>query len=154
MNVVDGGVMGVCCSFLAFLSVLLFFQIVCRYFFEISYAWALELCRYLFIWIIFLGSYLAWKKNQHFKFTLIEEYAPEKVRKALNAVAFLLGLFFWAFVLISGSVAMKDLISVEATTLNIKLGYVFLVILVCAALILIDFLEKIYHFTVTSILHK
>jgi TRAP-type C4-dicarboxylate transport system permease small subunit len=51
--------------FLALMAIFVFGNVILRYFFHSGLTWAEEISRILFIWLIFLGSILAFKDNEH-----------------------------------------------------------------------------------------
>ena len=53
---------GICLSCMA---IFVFANVILRYFFNSGLTWAEEASRYLFIWLIFLGSVIAYKENVH-----------------------------------------------------------------------------------------
>lgn len=59
---------------LAILS-LTFFQVVLRYLFNSPMTWIEEISRYLFVWIVFLGSALAFRTGVHIKVDVLEGLA-------------------------------------------------------------------------------
>lgn len=77
----------------AMLSVLVFTvgaNVVGRFVFNSSLAWADELSRFVFIWVIFLGAALAYFRDEHISVNILEEKLPEKAAYALNLVRDLL----------------------------------------------------------------
>jgi TRAP-type C4-dicarboxylate transport system permease small subunit len=50
---------------LALMAVFVFGNVILRYFFHSGWTWAEEISRFLFIWLTFLGSILAFKDNEH-----------------------------------------------------------------------------------------
>jgi C4-dicarboxylate transporter DctQ subunit len=79
----------------------IFVQVVFRYGMESSLSWSEELARYLFVWVIFIGTSVAVRRGQHIAMTAIAEALPEPVRSfatALALIAFIsfLLLLVWA----------------------------------------------------------
>jgi TRAP-type C4-dicarboxylate transport system permease small subunit len=69
-------------------------QIVLRYFFNSSLIWAEEVCRYLLIWVSFLGAALAYERGEVAAFTMLRDALPDRwgiyLAIACNLVAALL----------------------------------------------------------------
>jgi TRAP-type C4-dicarboxylate transport system permease small subunit len=58
---------------LVFLIIALtFFQVLLRYVFNSPVAWIEEISRYLFVWIVFLGSAVAFRSGTHIKVDIFE----------------------------------------------------------------------------------
>lgn len=68
-------------------TVLLFVNVLMRYFFKSSTTWAEEVIRYAMIWITFIGGSLCARDYLHVGINLIAENSPPVVAKALNAIA-------------------------------------------------------------------
>lgn len=54
---------------------LVFVNVVCRYFFFVSFGWIEEVSRYLMIWIVFLGAGLGLREGMHVAVTLFVDIA-------------------------------------------------------------------------------
>ena len=61
---------------LVLISVVMFLQVVMRYVFKQSLSWSDELCRYAFIWMIFIGISYAVKRDLHIKVDILEQFFP------------------------------------------------------------------------------
>jgi TRAP-type C4-dicarboxylate transport system permease small subunit len=84
---------------MAAISIIIFVQVVSRYAFNHSLYWSEEIGRYILIWITFLGASVGVKRFSHIGIDFIYNKSPEKIRKILDFLIILLGLFF-AFVLL------------------------------------------------------
>jgi len=94
-------------STVAFCLVVLFviLQVVIRFVtvhVGFSLPWTEEAARYLLILLVFFGSAIAWRKNEHITITSLVDYLPVKVKLALDFISCLLILFFLG-VAITGS---------------------------------------------------
>ena len=71
---------------LALMAIFVFGNVVLRYFFQSGWTWAEEMSRIFFIWLIFLGSILAFKDNEHLGVdTLVVKLSP-KGKKILYVI--------------------------------------------------------------------
>ena len=66
-------------------------QIVFRYGFNSSLIWAEETCRYLLIWVSFLGIALAYERGEIAAIDLLRDPLPPRAGLALAAIVNLLG---------------------------------------------------------------
>jgi TRAP-type C4-dicarboxylate transport system permease small subunit len=81
--------MAVC---LGAMGILVFSNVLLRYFLNFSITWADEIARFLFIWVIFLGAVGALKENNHLGFTTLVEKSPKIPKTIMYCVSELLML--------------------------------------------------------------
>lgn len=68
---------------LSCMTVFVFTNVILRYFFNSGLTWAEEASRYLFIWLIFLGSIVAYQQNAHLGVDVLVAKLSIKGRKKL-----------------------------------------------------------------------
>ena len=98
--------------------VLMTMGVINRYVFGHSFSWNIELCRYSFVWLTFVGAAFVRKEDTHIKieivFNLLSKKMSPGTRKAiwvfklLITVAYLALLSYLAFVLASKSWRFKS----------------------------------------------
>ncbi len=59
----------ICCTLLALIMALLMMQVCYRYFGGRSIAWSEEVCRFLFLYLVYFAASLATTKNMHIRVT-------------------------------------------------------------------------------------
>jgi TRAP-type C4-dicarboxylate transport system permease small subunit len=74
-------------------------QVVARYLFGNPFVWAEEIATYLFVWIVFLGSGLAFQRRAHIALDYFVRRLPPPVFRGLHLV---LSLLVLAFLLLLG----------------------------------------------------
>ena len=72
--------------FLALMAIFVFGNVILRYFFHSGWTWAEEMSRILFIWLIFLGSILAFKDNEHLGVDTLVVRLSAKGRRILYVI--------------------------------------------------------------------
>jgi|WetSurMetagenome_2_1015567.scaffolds.fasta_scaffold70571_1 tripartite ATP-independent transporter DctM subunit len=82
------------------MTLLVFFQVVNRYMIGGIVPWTEEVSRILFIWITFVGAYIALKANSHIAVsTLFDRFTPKNREKISNIlillVFYFIGYLFW-----------------------------------------------------------
>lgn len=82
---------------LAFTTVLIFVQVICRYVFSNSLSWSEELARYIFIWQIWLGTSVSMKENEHITLDMLENKFQGKAKNCLHIFANLVMILFCIF---------------------------------------------------------
>lgn len=113
---------------LVLIFILVFSNVIGRYFFSKSVIWVDELSRYLMIGLAFMGMGLAMRQSSHSSFTLLQNVLPDKLRKILRIAVFVIiiasmtGLVFlgWKYAMSS----MKNL----SEALRWPVGYWYLTI--------------------------
>ena len=71
---------------LAVMAVLVFGNVIMRYFFHSGITWAEEVSRFAFIWLIFLGSIIALKENMHLGVDTVVSKLSLKAKRILFIV--------------------------------------------------------------------
>ncbi|SFM19074.1 TRAP transporter small permease [Salibacterium qingdaonense] len=119
-------------------------QVYWRYVLDSSLAWSEELSRFLFIWIIFLGSEIAFRKNAHIAVDSLFESLKGKPKIFLSILIDLIIVLFAVIVLISGIKLFQSTTDDISTGLNLPMSYVYLSIPVSMGLIIFN---KLYEIT-------
>lgn len=81
---------------MATMFVLVFTNVVTRYGFGFSIAWADEVASFLMIWVTFLGAGLALREGRHVAIDLVQDRLPERARRVLRSALALVILAFLA----------------------------------------------------------
>lgn len=74
-------------------------QVVARYVFTNPFVWAEEISAYLFIWVVFLGSGLAFQRRAHIALDYFVRRLPPPLFRKLHVV---LGLLVGVFLILLG----------------------------------------------------
>jgi TRAP-type C4-dicarboxylate transport system permease small subunit len=75
---------------LALMAILVFGNVVLRYVFNSGITWSEEMSRYLFIWLIFLGSIPALMANEHLGVDMLVKRLPTLGKKIVFVISNLL----------------------------------------------------------------
>ncbi|HUX14125.1 MAG TPA: TRAP transporter small permease [Spirochaetia bacterium] len=81
---------------------LVFANVISRYFLNFSIAWSSEIARYIFIWLVFLGSILAFQSGEHLGFDLLPKVFRPKIGRSLTVITDLLVLLAIYILLVGG----------------------------------------------------
>jgi C4-dicarboxylate transporter DctQ subunit len=101
---------------LAFASVLLFVNVVLRYWFLAPISWAEELTLYVMVWIVFIGSSVAIRTRGHIAIDLLPLVLSPAARHRLAVfVAILVLLFLAVFLYYSGQHTLRVRASGQVT---------------------------------------
>ena len=129
---------GFSCVAMMVMLVTIFAQVVTRYGFSYTPEWSEELARYLFVYVVFLGSALIMGESGH----LAVEFLPNRFKgtafgKLLAALSLLCGYLFVLILLVQGAKMTAVMTFQESPGLGISMSYVYAVIPVSAVLMML-----------------
>jgi TRAP-type C4-dicarboxylate transport system permease small subunit len=101
-------------SALAIMVVLVFGNVVLRYFFNSGITWSEEMSRYLFVWLTFLGAIGAYQNKEHLGVDMLVKRLPRKFKKGVLLVSDLLILGI-LFLILDGSWKMT-ILNIDSVT--------------------------------------
>jgi tripartite ATP-independent transporter DctM subunit len=108
------------------LNVLVFTQVVSRYIFNSPISWTEEMARILFIWISFMGAFLALKTKGHIAVeTLLHRLFNAKARIYVTAIADFLILYYCIYLAFMGFVMMQKTAQDFTPVLLIPFSYLY-----------------------------
>jgi TRAP-type C4-dicarboxylate transport system permease small subunit len=121
-----------CNTFLGYLSglgilvmgIILFYEVVCRYFFNSPTIWVQEVAIYLYMWTMLAGSSFALQKGKHVRIDLVLERLSKKTQHFFEAVTSIIGVGFSAVVAWQGYLMLESTLKyakVSATPLRVPL---------------------------------
>ena len=82
---------------LAFSTLLIFVQVIFRYVLNDSITWSEELARYIFIWMIWLGTSVSMKQKEHIRMDMLMNAVHGKGKLGLDLVSGIIMLAFCIF---------------------------------------------------------
>ena len=86
---------------LAVIVVLLFLQVVTRYFNNSSFLWAGEAALWIFVWMVFLGAAVLFHKKEHMIVDIIEYFLSGKKKDKIHKrLAQIIRIICWVFLAI------------------------------------------------------
>jgi TRAP-type transport system small permease protein len=129
---------------LAAMSVIVFGNVICRYFLDFALAWYEEISRFLLIWIVFLGSVIALIKGDHLGIDVLTHVFPPRACKSLGILTDILVLAALAIMFQGAWVMAVDSLQSGwvASSVPIPYGWVYMVGPVSAALMFLLTLIK------------
>jgi tripartite ATP-independent transporter DctM subunit len=118
------------------LAALVSFQVFARYVLNDTPPWSEELCRYLFVWVSFLGACVALRRTSHLGVDSVVVRLPpgarELVRHAVTAVV----AAFAAIMVWQGLELVPEMASQRSPSMGISLQYLFIVMPIAGAIML------------------
>lgn len=84
----------ICAILLIFLTIILFIEIILRYFFNSSLIWGEEMARYLFVWFVYVSMSYAIVVKSHIKIDSMMRLLPEKYRLICTQIGIVVWIVF------------------------------------------------------------
>ncbi|GEN88926.1 TRAP transporter small permease [Oceanobacillus sp. FSL W8-0428] len=91
---INSGVKYLVAVLLIILAILVVLQVTTRFIINIPLSWTEELAKYLMIYIVFLGSGLAFRNNQHIAIDFLLEVSSPKTREKLEKLVLWISAIF------------------------------------------------------------
>ncbi|MDT8284663.1 MAG: TRAP transporter small permease [Thermovirgaceae bacterium] len=80
------------------MGLMLFYEVVMRYFFHAPTIWTHEISIYMFIWAMFAGTAYTLKEGKHVRIDLLVNLFPKKTQQILDIITGSIALVFSIFV--------------------------------------------------------
>ena len=126
-------------ALLAYMASAILAQVIGRYFFNYSIAWTEETATFAQVWLTLLGAGVTMRYNQHVGVDFLILKAPLPVQRLVNGLAFLLGLWFLAVVVV-GSMGMLSIgMMVKSPALRLSMAIPYAALPVGFSYFLIEF---------------
>jgi len=122
---------------LAVMTVLVFLQVLFRYWLQLPLDWGEEVSRYLFIWSAMLGAAIATKRRAHFGIDFLVRALPFPVQTAIAVGVNLCICALMGVVAVQGTKLALSNLSQISPTLAIPMAVPYAAVPVCALLMLI-----------------
>ena len=121
-----------------FMGVVGTYQILVRYLFNKPSTVSEELLTYAFTWMSLLAAAWVFGKREHMRMGFLADKLDKEKKRALDMVIEGIIMVFAAIVLVYGGIQITALtMSQKTASLGIPMGYIYAVVPVCGALILI-----------------
>jgi TRAP-type C4-dicarboxylate transport system permease small subunit len=124
-------------TLVAVMTVVVFLQVVYRYVLTQPLHWSEELARYLFVWLSILGATLGLQKRGHFGLDFFYRMFPDKGRRFLQFLIYLLMGGVILVILVQGIKLVQITVLQESPAMGISMGWAYACLPVAAALMTI-----------------
>ena len=91
-------------------TILIFIQVIMRYVFNNSISWSEELARYIFVWLIWMGTSMAQKDQTHICMTIVSDRIHGKGRYILDIFLKAVLLALCVFMAVNGAEIIASMI--------------------------------------------
>lgn len=133
---------------------LVLLNVVTRYGFHFSVAWAEELSRFLMIWVTYLGAGLALRAGNHVAFEYVQSLLPPRLVPWLRGLIALAILVFLALLAYYGWELSQLTMRPRTAALGIPRGIVGLAIPIGAAVLGLHLLMTLRQFVLAGARHE
>lgn len=122
-----------------------FVNVITRYFIRMSLSWSEEITVNLFVWVVMLGTAIAFKKGSHLGMEFIYERFPDRIKKILFLLSAILSIAFFVVLGWLGAIEVKDEIDLCVITesLAIPVWYYTIAIPVFSVLVVFRILQNV-----------
>jgi len=124
-------------TLLAVMTILVFMQVLFRYWLHLPLDWGEEVSRYLFIWSAMLGAAIGTKRRAHFGIDFLVKALPSSVQMGIAISVNLCVCALMGLVAVQGTKLAIINFSQISPTLSIPMGVPYAAIPICALLMLI-----------------
>ena len=125
---------------LAAMSVIIFVNVIARYFTGDALPWAEEVARHMMIWLTFLGAGPVLRYGGHLAVENLQDSLPRAAAIALRAVIALLLLAFFVFMIWYGLLYLERTQYQSTAATQISFAYIYAAMPVGGALLILHFL--------------
>jgi len=128
-------------SVMAIMGVL---QVVFRYFLQQSLDYSEELCRYTFVWSVFFGSVICYRRGSHAAIEIFIKMMPAKVRKAVLIISSITSATFFALLVVQGLDITLDAMDQSSASLGVSMAYAYAAVPVGGLLLFVFAVEGLW----------
>ena len=130
---------------MALIVIIVFTNVICRYFIGSAIAWSEEVSRFMLIWLSFLGAILAYIRDEHLGLDIVVKKLSVKAAAIVGIITDLL-IVYALWLIISGgySLAQQSMDWLSPAT-STPYGYVYLAVPICGWVMLLQTCFKIAH---------
>lgn len=122
------------------MSVVVFLQVLYRYFLSQPLYWSEELARYVFVWIALLGAALSVRKKGHFGMDYLHMKLPAAARGWITGFIYCAMGIVILVLLANGILLVQKTVDQESPAMQISMGWAYACLPIGAALMLIHLL--------------
>ena len=132
-------------ALLGITTIIVIVQIICRYVLFYSLPWSEELCKYMFVWLVFLSFSLCVRNHMQIKIDILETSIKQKTLKGLLKLFYdvvSLG-FVCIYIYCAIQLVSAGTLSVSPA-MHLPMWYVYMVMPIGLALSGIEFIRQVF----------
>ena len=125
-NIVDKAIEVICIAFVGIMTILVTWQVFTRYALKSPSTFTEQLSKYMFVWLVLLGSAYVFGKREHMSMEFIKDKFKGRVRVTVDIVIELIIMGFAIGILVYGGYKNTLLtMTQQDSALPIKIGLVY-----------------------------
>ncbi|NLB90825.1 MAG: TRAP transporter small permease [Clostridiales bacterium] len=125
MNVVSRLIQYIIAAMLLFMALLMFTEVLRRYFFSHQFVWSEELIRYLAVWVAFLGGAAAFKEKSLVCFDLVSGRFKGVVKLVIELLSNTVVVVFMCFIFYLGMKTVTSPSTYRQISVGMKVSMAF-----------------------------
>jgi TRAP-type transport system small permease protein len=134
------------CVLLICMVVIVFANVICRYYLDAALAWSEEVTRFMLVWMVFLGAILAYVNDEHLGLDLLVKSLPRTPRLSVAILGDLLIMYAVWLLIRGGSMLTVGSWEWEAPATSVPYGYIYLIVPVCGTILFLQaFCKMVMH---------
>lgn len=133
----------ICRVFLGAIISIIFYGVIMRYIFSRPPAWAEELSRFIFIWMLMFGAIVVTREQSHIGLTILVDLLPRRLKFIISNLTRFLMICFCVVMIQQGMKIYPIVAEASSPTFGISMGWLYLTIPVGGFLMAIFILENI-----------
>jgi TRAP-type C4-dicarboxylate transport system permease small subunit len=135
-------------ALLVMMVVIVFSNVVGRYYLQTSLAWSEEISRFMLVWLVFMGSFLAFIHDEHLGLDILVLKFPRVLRKWVAVATNLLVIFALYAMVEGGYLLMRANFDWLSSAAEIPQGYIYMIIPIICGLMILQVILKTYYIIV------
>ncbi|MEW4328831.1 TRAP transporter small permease [Rossellomorea marisflavi] len=143
INQINTAIKYIVSTMLIFLTILVVLQVTTRFVINVPLAWTEEIAKYLMIYIVFFGSGLAMRNNQHIAIDFMVEILKGKSKVVLEKIILWICGIFSVFLIYFGSQLTFRVIEQSTPTLQYSMAWAYAAIPLGALLMLLNIIAAL-----------
>lgn len=145
LDLIEKIIKGILFIALAVICVVAFVEVIRRYIFNKSFMWADELCRYMLIWVTFLGATVLFRKRRLVHFDFGHDKLPRRVLAIITLVGHIIVELMLIFLTVRayGFAFSKVLIRQHSISMGISMSLVYGVVPIAFTLMVVYGVEQL-----------
>lgn len=133
----------ICSAILVAIILMIFANVVGRYFFNSPLHWSDELAQYLFLWLSYMGALAALMKGRHYSVTLLVDSLPKSMAIAVKALSHLIVIVIFAILIWYGWKLVNVLQFQKTPALRMSVYYFYIALPITSALMLLVVVKQL-----------
>lgn len=124
------------------MSSVMLLQILSRYLFNLPLTWPEELCRFLFIWILFLGTAMAFRYKAHLGMDFATTKLPLNLQHIVQRLVEVLILAFLILIICIAPEVLSITQFQRSPVIHVSMNYIYLSFPVASVLMILDLMTR------------